>query len=44
MDQQNILVFGCLTLAVAISAFILWGPSPRPKKKKGNFLIKFFLF
>lgn len=37
MDSQNILFFGGLTVAVAVSAFILWGPSPRHRKKKGKY-------
>lgn len=39
MDQQNVIVLGCLTFAVAITAFILWGPSPRPRKRKGSYYV-----
>ncbi|XP_031846038.1 ubiquitin specific protease 30 [Nomia melanderi] len=33
MDVEKIAVFASLGFAIAVAAFVLWGPSPKPRKK-----------
>ncbi|XP_078039109.1 ubiquitin specific protease 30 isoform X1 [Augochlora pura] len=33
MDVEKIAVFASVGFAIAVAAFVLWGPSPRPRKK-----------
>ncbi|XP_043250186.1 ubiquitin carboxyl-terminal hydrolase 30 homolog isoform X2 [Colletes gigas] len=33
MDVEKIAVFASVGFAIAVAAFILWGPSPKPRKK-----------
>lgn len=35
MDVDKIAVFAGVGLAVAVGAFVLWGPSPKPRRR-GN--------
>lgn len=33
MDVEKIAVFASVGFAIAVAAFVLWGPSPKPRKK-----------
>ncbi|XP_076160248.1 ubiquitin specific protease 30 isoform X2 [Ptiloglossa arizonensis] len=37
MDVEKIAVFASVGFAIAVAAFVLWGPSPKPRKK-GNII------
>lgn len=33
MDVERVAVFASVGFAIAVAAFVLWGPSPKPRKK-----------
>lgn len=33
MDVEKVAVFASIGFAIAIAIFVLWGPSPKPRKK-----------
>lgn len=33
MDVEKVAVFASVGFAIAIAAFVIWGPSPKPRKK-----------
>lgn len=34
MDERSILLFGSLTIALIVSVYLLWGPTPKKKKSE----------